>query len=205
MPVSVQQQSDIRKTVAKTVLALLGMVLFTIALIPLYDVFCEVTGLNGRSAGLSQAASTGLQTPQTTPQTTPQATAQTASQTTDESIRRIQFVTQTGAGLPVRFQSLENQQGIAPGGKQQVMFRFQNLSDKPVVVKAVPSVSPAQASRHLLKIECFCFQSLTLAAKETQDIPVVYFLSASFPDEISSLTLAYNLFAASADDLTVAQ
>ena len=197
MPVSVQQQSDIRKTVAKTVLALLGMVLFTIALIPLYDVFCEVTGLNGRSAGLSQAASTGLQTPQ--------ATAQTASQTTDESIRRIQFVTQTGAGLPVRFQSLENQQGIAPGGKQQVMFRFQNLSDKPVVVKAVPSVSPAQASRHLLKIECFCFQSLTLAAKETQDIPVVYFLSASFPDEISSLTLAYNLFAASADDLTVAQ
>jgi cytochrome c oxidase assembly protein subunit 11 len=85
------------------------------------------------------------------------------------------------------------------------MFRFQNLSDKPVVVKAVPSVSPAQASRHLLKIECFCFQALTLAAKETQDIPVVYFLSASFPDEISSLTLAYNLFAASADDLTAAQ
>lgn len=194
MPVSVKQQSDIRKTVAKTVLALAGMVLFTIALIPLYDVFCEVTGLNGRSAGLSQAASTS--------KTTPQSTSQAM---TDESIRRIQFVTQTGAGLPVRFQSLESQQGIAPGGKQQVMFRFQNLSDKPVVVKAVPSVSPAQASRHLLKIECFCFQALTLAAKETQDIPVVYFLSASFPDEISSLTLAYNLFAASADDLTAAQ
>ena len=194
MPVSVKQQSDIRKTVAKTVLALAGMVLFTIALIPLYDVFCEVTGLNGRSAGLSQAASTS----KTTPQTTSQALI-------DESIRRIQFVTQTGAGLPVRFQSLESQQGIAPGGKQQVMFRFQNLSDKPVVVKAVPSVSPAQASRHLLKIECFCFQALTLAAKETQDIPVVYFLSASFPDEISSLTLAYNLFAASADDLTAGQ
>lgn len=190
MPVSVEQQSDIRKTVAKTVLALAGMVLFTIALIPLYDVFCEVTGLNGRSAGLSQAASTSP--------TTSQAM-------TDETIRRIQFVTQTGAGLPVRFQSLESQQGIAPGGKQQVMFRFQNLSDKPVVVKAVPSVSPAQASRHLLKIECFCFQALTLAAKETQDIPVVYFLSASFPDEISSLTLAYNLFAANADDLTAAQ
>jgi len=194
MPVSVKQQSDIRKTVANTVLALAGMVLFTIALIPLYDVFCEVTGLNGRSAGLSQAASTS----KTTPQTTSQALI-------DESIRRIQFVTQTGAGLPVRFQSLESRQGIAPGGKQQVMFRFQNLSDKPVVVKAVPSVSPAQASRHLLKIECFCFQALTLAAKETQDIPVVYFLSASFPDEISSLTLAYNLFAASADDLTAAQ
>jgi cytochrome c oxidase assembly protein subunit 11 len=194
MPVPVKQQSDIRKTVAKTVLALAGMVLFTIALIPLYDVFCEVTGLNGRSAGLSQAASTS--------KTTLQSTSQAM---TDESIRRIQFVTQTGAGLPVRFQSLESQQGIAPGGKQQVMFRFQNLSDKPVVVKAVPSVSPAQASRHLLKIECFCFQALTLAAKETQDIPVVYFLSASFPDEISSLTLAYNLFAASADDLTAAQ
>ena len=194
MRVSVKQQSDIRKTVAKTVLALAGMVLFTIALIPLYDVFCEVTGLNGRSAGLSQAASTS----KTTPQTISQALI-------DESIRRIQFVTQTGAGLPVRFQSLESQQGIAPGGKQQVMFRFQNLSDKPVVVKAVPSVSPAQASRHLLKIECFCFQALTLAAKETQDIPVVYFLSASFPDEISSLTLAYNLFAASSDDLTAGQ
>ncbi|MCH2039032.1 MAG: cytochrome c oxidase assembly protein [Saccharospirillaceae bacterium] len=172
------RQAAIRATVQRSIWAIVAMVLFTLALIPLYRVFCDLTGLNGRSSGLSQAADREL----------------IHSQSGHGVEYDIQFVTQIGAGLALDFKALESSQVIRPGGKQQVMFRFRNISDQAVVVKAVPSVSPAAASRHLLKIECFCFQELDFAPFEQKDIPLIYFLSAAVPDDIRRLTLAYNLY-----------
>ena len=173
-----ERQSAIRATVRQSLWAVVAMVLFTLALIPLYQVFCDVTGLNGRSSGLSQAADSELLNSQ------PGVGAE----------YDIQFVTQTGTGLALEFKALESSQVIQPGGRKQVMFRFRNLSDQMLVAKAVPSVSPAAASRHLLKIECFCFQELEFAPFEQKDIPLIYFLSAAVPDDFRRLTLAYNLY-----------
>ncbi|MFC3679870.1 cytochrome c oxidase assembly protein [Bacterioplanoides pacificum] len=170
------QQLNVRKTVVRLVWVLLGMVLFTVSLVPLYQVFCDITGLNGRNSALTRASEIPV------------------LMHGQGETKQVSFVTHAGNGLAVSFSSLQPQQQAAPGGKYQVMFRFRNLSNKPQRVRAVPSVSPAQASQHLLKIECFCFQEMMLAAGEVKDVPLVYFLSAAFPADIASLTLAYTLF-----------
>ncbi|WP_419810947.1 cytochrome c oxidase assembly protein [Bacterioplanoides sp.] len=181
MPSSTTQQLAIQKTIRQLIGALVLMVLFTIAMVPLYDVFCDITGLNGRASGLLQPLSANTQ-------------IQEQGLENSDPARDIQFITQVGSGLAVSFYPLENSQQAQPGGKHQVHFRFKNLTNQALQVKAVPSVSPPQASRHVLKIECFCFQALTLKPAEQIDIPVVYFLSAEFPDDIPSMTLAYTLF-----------
>ena len=190
-PTEIEQRLAIQKTIRQLIGALILMVLFTIALVPLYDVFCDITGLNGRASGLLQPLSSDTQTHGVHTQGLPG----------EISARDIQFITQVGSGLAVAFYPLDSSQRVLPGGKHQVYFRFKNLTNQPQQVKAVPSVSPAQASRHVLKIECFCFQALTLKPAEQIDIPVVYFLSAEFPDDISSMTLAYTLFPVM-DDIT---
>lgn len=173
-----QRARAIRRTVLRSLFSIASMVLFTLALIPLYDVFCNLTGLNGRSVSLTQESVFPV---------TSEAKGQ---------LRQVQFITQVGSGLSVKFVPLQSSQTILPGGKSQVMFRFRNMSDQPVVAQAIPSVSPAQASQHVLKIECFCFQQLQFAAYESKDIPLIYFLSADMPDDVTRLTLAYNLYLA---------
>ena len=173
------QQKAIRNTVVKLLWLLAGMVLFTVALIPLYQVFCDITGLNGKASGLLTPVSSSYQG---------------VAQPLPGKARQVQFITQVGTGLPVEFTAEILQQSIKPGGRQQVMFTFRNRTAELQTARAVPSVSPAQASRHLLKIECFCFQELELKPYQTLKIPLIYLLSAAVPDEVEQLTLAYNLF-----------
>ena len=170
-----QQQAAVQRTVRKLLWVLLGMVLFTIALVPLYDVFCEITGINGKT---KQAPEFNLEN---------QFTA---------SGREVdfQFVTQVGAGLPVQFNTVSRQQASRLGTKHQVMFRFQNVSDQAVTIRTVPSVSPPEASQHVLKIECFCFEKMTLAAHESVDVALIYLLATAIPEHVQRMTLAYTVY-----------
>lgn len=184
------QQQAVAATVRKLLFVLMAMCIFTALLIPLYDVFCEVTGINGK---VRQSPPANV--------TFPQQSWQQPSAIPGKI--DMQFVTRVGNGLAVDFSALESQQNVTSGGKYQVMFRFHNLSSQDLVAQAVPSVSPANAARHLLKLECFCFRQLTLKAGEKKDIALVYLLAGEIPRDVNKLTLAYTLFPVDTADISL--
>ena len=172
--VSNEQAIGGRRTLIWLIAMLLGMVIFTLALIPLYRVFCDVFGINGKIALEAKQVSDLIKV-------------------SDRQVD-LQFVTQIGSGLPVSFKAQSILQTVNLGSRQTTDFVFKNLANKDVIIRAVPSVSPAEASRYLLKMECFCFQELTLKSQQTLTIPLLYFVSANIPEHVKTITLSYQLY-----------
>tara|TARA_R110002049_G_scaffold237307_10_gene410413 strand:- start:1008 stop:1571 length:564 start_codon:yes stop_codon:yes gene_type:complete len=152
-----------------------GMFAFGFMLIPLYTVFCEVTGLNGKTGGQYQGALTEV--------------------VTDNSRTvKIQFVANRNANLPWQFSPQHEQIELTLGERKQTFFHVMNTYNSPVVSQAIPSVSPAAAASHLHKIECFCFKQQSLQAKEGKNLSLVFFIDSDLPADINKLTLSYTLF-----------
>lgn len=150
-----------------------GMFLFGFALVPLYDVFCEVTGLNGK-VDLQQSERSLL--------------VDTERQVT------VQLITVANASMPWRFEALQQQVSFHPGEDVKAVFRVQNLTGMRMVGQAIPSVSPAEGARYLHKIQCFCFEQQVLEANETQDMVVFFTVDPKLPKDIHKLSLSYTLF-----------
>lgn len=148
---------------------------FGFMLVPLYDVFCEVTGLNGKTGGPYQGAIS-------------------ESQAGEQRQVTIQFVANRNANLPWAFRPDQEVIRLQLGERKQTAFYVNNTYDHPVVAQAIPSVSPARAADYLNKVECFCFQQQPLQAGEQKDFPLVFFIDPELPDDISKLTLSYTLF-----------
>lgn len=148
---------------------------FGFMLVPLYDVFCEITGLNGKTGGPYQAEAN----------TTPELRERHVT---------IQFVTNRNDNLPWPFTPEQEEMTLSVGERKQTTFTVRNSYDRPVVARAIPSVSPARAADYLNKIECFCFQQQPLQSGEAKDFPLVFFVDPDLPDDITKLTLSYTLF-----------
>ena len=148
---------------------------FGFALVPLYDVFCEVTGLNGKTKGAYQG----------------QVNAQAAP---SERTITVQFIANRNDNLSWDFVAEEEEIKLSVGERKKTHFSVNNTYDKAVVAQAIPSVSPPQAADYLNKIECFCFQRQPLEAGEAKQFPLVFFIDPALPEDISKLTLSYTLF-----------
>lgn len=147
---------------------------FGFLLVPLYSVFCEWTGINGKTAGAYQGSTAELEVK-------------------DRTVK-IQFVSNHNANLHWPFNPVEEQVSVKLGERRQVMFNVVNPTNSPVVAQAVPSVSPSEAAPFLHKIECFCFQQQDLMAGETKNMPLLFFIDGDLPEHINKLTLSYTLF-----------
>lgn len=168
------RRQGVRRTVARTVAVLGGMFVFAFALVPLYDAFCQVTGLNGKTAGQAQSlVHAGVDTSRTV---------------------TVQFVTRGSPGLPWRLETDTRQLRVHPGERREVHFRFRNQGDEASRARAVPSVSPSEASLHLRKLSCFCFQEQRLAAGERLEAPLVFQLTPDLPADVKTVTLVYTLY-----------
>lgn len=164
-----------RRTVTKLVLATCLMFSFGYALVPLYNVFCTITGLNGKTGRLSEA--------------------QAAALPVDESRSvTIEFVTNVDAQLPWEFRPLVNKVVVHPGVETQVEFEVHNSDLASVDGNAVPSVAPNTVAKYFKKTECFCFTQQTLAAGETRRMPVRFIVDPRLPPEVTVLTLGYTFF-----------
>ncbi len=156
---------------------------FAFALVPLYNVLCEVTGFNGKtSAGF---AAGGLK-----------AGAAPAGRVDAGRLVRVEFTGTVMPGLPWDMRPLKLSLDVHPGELQQVSYLVRNHSARPVTGQAVPSVSPGQAAQHFEKIECFCFDRQTLAPGEAQELPLAFIVSPDIDRDISHITLSYAFFAA---------
>ena len=151
-----------------------GMFAFGFALVPLYDVFCEITGANGKTAG--------------------QFTVTEAQEIDEERLVTIQFLTSNNADMPWEFRPEKRMLKIRPGELNSTAFYVRNLTNKTMVAQAVPSVSPFHAAEYLHKTECFCFDQQQLAQGEEMDMPLRFIIDADLPEDVKTLTLSYTLF-----------
>ena len=163
-----------KKTIKLLCFSVLGMFTFSFALVPLYDVFCEVTGLNGKIE-LEATSNQNLET---------------------ESGRdlSIQFVSHNNEQMPWIFRPSDRQIKIQTGEYHTATFYVKNPTNKTMSAQAIPSVAPSNAASHLKKLECFCFEQQELAPGEEALLPVRLIFDDKLPDSIKSVVLSYTIF-----------
>jgi len=148
---------------------------FGFALVPLYDVFCDVTGLNGKTGRI-------------------EATEIDASQVDTSRTIEVRFLANTNTGLPWQFEPLVKMMEVHPGQVYEAVFRVRSASEQTTLGQAVPSVSPGLAALHFNKTECFCFTQQELAGRETRDMPLRFIVGTGISDDIQQITLSYTFF-----------
>mgnify|MGYP003749683985 CR=1 FL=1 len=167
--------NNIKRTTRKLVLLSVAMFGFGYALVPLYDVFCEVTGINGKTGTISK---------------------EDAEQMLVDDNRVVTVLFDTNMReIPWEFTAVERTVSVHPGQLGEATFVIKNTSDREIVGQAVPSIAPTQASIYFNKTECFCFTQQTLAAGETREMKVRFIVDSKMPARFSALTLSYTFFA----------
>lgn len=155
----------------------LAMFGFGFALIPLYDIFCEVTGLNGKNytvmeGGLSQEEKSTVST-------------QTAV---------LSFLADPNSRDTWAFAPELNSLKLEAGKMVTTYYELTNNQDQAVTIQAVPSVAPGRWAEYLVKIECFCFTSQVIEANSSVRLPLQVTLSAKAPEDVNHLTLSYRIY-----------
>ncbi|SEF40943.1 cytochrome c oxidase assembly protein [Nitrosomonas ureae] len=156
----------------KLLIFTLIMFVFGYALVPFYEKFCEVTGINNL-----------LQ---------PDVLAKDNRVDEDRWIA-IEFDANV-RGLPWQFKPLQTSARIHPGEPINVMYEITNNSDREVTGQAIPSYSPRFLDKHLKKFECFCFTKQVLKPNETLQMPVQFVIDSELPAEINTVTISYTFF-----------
>jgi cytochrome c oxidase assembly protein subunit 11 len=153
--------------------AMIGM---AYAAVPLYQLFCQVTGYGG----------------------TTQRAAQGPGQVLDRTII-VRFDANTSGDLPWSFQPVKRQVTLRIGETTTATYRATNLFDRPVRGRASFNVTPLAAGAYFNKIDCFCFTDTELKPGETLDMPVVFYVDPAIVDapelrHINAITLSYTFF-----------
>ena len=162
------------RTARRLAVVVLAMFGFGYALVPLYDVLCEITGLGGRTGVVAAGALDG---------------AVDTSRTV-----RVQFLGTVNSRLPWEFRPNVASMEVHPGRVYETTYFARNLSGTSTVGQARPSVAPSVASLHFNKTECFCFVEQEFAPGEARDMPVRFVLSRDLPADIATVTLSYTFF-----------
>ena len=170
-----------RKNARTGMLAIIGalaMLGLGYAAVPLYDLFCRVTGF----AGTTQVASEA------------DANAAAAAGTLREI--SIRFDASTARDMPWAFKPTQSTDTIRIGQRDIATYTARNDSSEPITGTATFNVEPAQAGKYFNKIQCFCFTEQTLEPGQEVNMPVLYFVDpAILEDEvigdIEQITLSY--------------
>ena len=163
------------RTAAIMALMVAGMLALAFASVPLYRMFCELTGFDGTPLRAEKA---------------PGAVAGQIGVRFDANINR---------DLPWRFEPVQETVRIAPGARTQILYRATNLTARTTTGTAVFNVSPEIAGQYFSKIECFCFSEQTLKGGESVDMPVVFYVDPRIREDqdtkhIDEITLSYTFY-----------
>jgi len=152
-----------------------GMFAFGFLLVPIYDVFCDITGIGGKT------------------KTTAAIVLEEAPD--EERLITVEFVATVNQSAPWDFHPTVSAMEVHPGKLYDATFFARNLTPRRLVGQAVPSVAPGLAAKYFRKTECFCFTSQTFAALEARNMPLRFIIDPELPDHIDRLTLSYTFFA----------
>ena len=146
---------------------------FGFLLVPLYDVFCEITGFGGRT---NAEAAVVVEAPDLTREI------------------RVEFITTVNSYAQFEFAADVDSMTVNPGKMYYATFTAKNLAGIDKVAQAVPSVAPTTAAEHFTKIECFCFTSQEFLADEERAMPLQFIVNPDLPDYVDTITLQYTFF-----------
>ncbi len=161
------------KLIAGLLAVVAGSFAFGFALVPLYDVFCEITGFGGR--------------------TNAEAVTVEEAPDLDREIR-VEFVTTLNSYAQFEFAADTPSMTVNPGRMYYATFTAKNISGQDTVAQAVPSVAPNAAASHFIKIECFCFESQEFLVDEERPMPLSFYIDPDLPEYVDTITLQYTFF-----------
>lgn len=146
------------------------------ASVPLYRIFCQVTGYGGTTQRVEQYSDTIL-----------------------DKTMKVRFDANTANGLPWEFKPVEREVTVRIGETTMIKYEARNLFDEPTYGRASFNVAPGRAGAYFNKVECFCFTDTTLQPGEDMEMPVVFFVDPEIvndPDlkDVKTITLSYTFF-----------
>lgn len=146
---------------------------FGYLLVPAYSVFCEITGLGGR---------------------TNETPAHIAAAPDESRSIDLEFVATVNKYAPWEFRPQVDSMRIHPGGLYEATFIARNLADKPKSAQAVPSVAPSVAGDYFKKLECFCFTTQDFKPGQERELLVRFIVDPDLPEYVDTITLSYTFF-----------
>ena len=167
--------NPVMDTVTKLVLVSVMMFAFVfVVMVPLYNVLCDVLGINGKTSG--------------------QAYTAVQAGVDENRTVTIQFVATNNEGMPWEFAPTATVMRVHPGAVNDTVFFARNPMPEAMVAQAIPSVSPARAAEYFHKTECFCFNQQPLDAEDSAEMPLQFIVDQGLPRDIKTITLSYTIF-----------
>jgi len=150
---------------------------FGFALVPLYDVFCDITGINGKTGRI--------------------ALEEALSQQVDEDrLVTVEFLATVHTDLPWEFRPMVKRIKVHPGEVTEVNYFASNKTENLVAGQAVPSLAPGLAAKYFNKTECFCFTRQTLGPGESKEMPLRFVVDPALPANVRTVSLSYTFYQA---------
>ncbi|MEZ5742949.1 MAG: cytochrome c oxidase assembly protein [Sphingomonadaceae bacterium] len=146
------------------------------ASVPLYRLFCQVTGFGGTTQRVTEA--------------------QASSVTATGRMMSIRFDANVARGLPWEFKPVQATDRVSIGARDMAIYTAKNLSDKPITGTATFNVEPEYVGKYFNKIQCFCFTEQTLQPGQEMRMPVLYYVDPAILDDpdavdVEQITLSY--------------
>lgn len=153
-----------------------GMVGLSFAAVPLYDLFCSVTGFGGTTQ-----------------------TAETAPTTVGERVMAVQFNSDVSNDVPWRFKPSQREVNLRVGEVGLAFYTATNESKNTILGSATFNVTPLKAGIYFTKIDCFCFEEQVLRPGESAKLPVTFYIDPDIVndrdmDDVTTITLSYTFF-----------
>lgn len=153
-----------------------GMIGLSFATVPLYQLFCQVTGFGGTTQ-----------------------VADAAPEQISERVIAIRFNADVNDKLPWRFGPLQREVKVQVGENRLAFYQAKNISEKPATGMATFNVTPLKAGQYFSKIACFCFTEQRLEPGQEMDMPVSFFVDPAILedpelDDVNTITLSYTFF-----------
>lgn len=170
------KRTSYRGTVLSLLSIVVGMFLLAYASVPLYRIFCKITGTGGTTQ-----------------------VAKVAPGELGHRTIRIQFNSDTAPNLPWKFKPEQRETFVTTGEQKLAFFSAENTSDEPVKGMATYNVTPAKAGIYFNKIQCFCFNEQLLQPGQKISMPVSFFVDPEIEKDpnlrnVKTITLSYTFF-----------
>jgi cytochrome c oxidase assembly protein subunit 11 len=146
---------------------------FAFAMVPLYDVLCEITGFNG---------------------TTGTVDSELQYEVDENRLVEVSFFASTMPGFPVQFGPKVTSMDVVPGKFYTTSYIAKNNTDFEVIGQAVPSVAPTDAALYFKKLECFCFTRQVFKPHEEVEMTLRFVIEPEMDMNIQDVSLSYNFF-----------
>ena len=149
------------------------MFFFAYAMVPIYEVLCDITGFNGK---------TGI------------VKTEQLYEVNEERIVSVSFFASTSPGFPVQFAPKVNSMEVVPGKFYTTSYIAKNTTDEMIYGQAIPSVAPTDAALYFKKLECFCFVKQGFKPNEEVEMTLRFVIEPEMKERIKDVSLSYNFY-----------